>query len=348
MAGFTPAPYAAEADETVKCPSCGKMNDTDAHFCDQCGAALSGDAPYSPSADETVKCPDCGKMNAPDASYCDQCGAKLIGSDATRSEFTSPFEFGGLFVRSMMPGPGLSDMADSKPATLYGKLAVFDEWAEIKSRQEGHFLERIARGAFTKTLRDNRKVPVLFQHGEDPQIGGKPLGKISRLEETDKGVEYEVELFDTDYVRSILPALKAGEFGSSFTFNPVKDKTGYVSFPQRSSYNPERIPEVTHHEVKMREFGPGIMPYYSGANAGVRSATDEFLWGRFTRDPEWMRARLTPAEPVAIVPAEVALSNERAEDEPHSGAESRNVPLVPVRKRFEDDQGWLDWLNALK
>ncbi len=160
-------------------------------------------------------------------------------------------------------------------------------------------------------------------------------------------MDYEVELFDTDYVRSILPALKAGEFGSSFTFNPIKDKATVVSFPQRSSYNPERIPEVTHHEIRMREFGPGIMPYYAGATAGVRSATDEFVWGRFTRDPDWMRERLTPAVADPILPAETALSNERAEGEPHSGAESRKVQLVPVRKRFQTTQGWLAWCESV-
>jgi HK97 family phage prohead protease len=263
--------------------------------------------------------------------------------------FSSPFENGGLFVRSMLPGPGFVEAIETdKRPTLVGKLAVFDEWAEIKSRQEGHFLERISRGAFTKTLQ-GAKVPVLFQHGEDPQIGGKPLGKIMRLEETDRSVDYEVELFDTDYVRSILPALQAGEFGSSFTFNPVKDKTSVTRYPQRSSYNPDRLPEVVHHEVKMREFGPGIMPYYAGATAGVRSATDEFLFGRFAQDPARLRELLTTFAPDSILTAEVALSNERAEVEPHSGEESRNVPLVPVRKRFQSTQGWLVWCeSALK
>jgi hypothetical protein len=39
-APYTPAPYKAEADETVTCPSCGKQNDSDASYCDQCGRRL--------------------------------------------------------------------------------------------------------------------------------------------------------------------------------------------------------------------------------------------------------------------------------------------------------------------
>lgn len=41
------------------------------------GILLAGREAYSADPDETVKCPSCGKMNSPDAKYCDQCGAKL-------------------------------------------------------------------------------------------------------------------------------------------------------------------------------------------------------------------------------------------------------------------------------
>ena len=41
--------------DTVKCPSCGAMNEADAKFCDQCGAKMAGkmEAPHTPSLDET-------------------------------------------------------------------------------------------------------------------------------------------------------------------------------------------------------------------------------------------------------------------------------------------------------
>lgn len=42
VADYKPTPYRADADETVKCPKCERMNDTDAHFCDQCGFKLEG------------------------------------------------------------------------------------------------------------------------------------------------------------------------------------------------------------------------------------------------------------------------------------------------------------------
>lgn len=39
---YEPAPYHVDPDETVKCPNCSKMDDTDAVYCDQCGFELKG------------------------------------------------------------------------------------------------------------------------------------------------------------------------------------------------------------------------------------------------------------------------------------------------------------------
>ena len=39
---YVPKPYMADADETLQCPDCGLMNDTDAKYCDQCGSFLVG------------------------------------------------------------------------------------------------------------------------------------------------------------------------------------------------------------------------------------------------------------------------------------------------------------------
>ena len=89
--------------------------------------------------------------------------------------------------------------ADAGVNVLSGKLAVFNDWTEIKSPVERpyHFVERIARGAFSKTIQENgQRLKVLFQHGQDAAIGKKPLGRILRLEETNAGVEYDVELLD--------------------------------------------------------------------------------------------------------------------------------------------------------
>lgn len=66
-----PEPYHRDADENVQCPACGKYNDADARYCDQCGSKL----PASAFADlsnpltfsetlkddqgQTLTCPEC-------------------------------------------------------------------------------------------------------------------------------------------------------------------------------------------------------------------------------------------------------------------------------------------------
>jgi phage head maturation protease len=262
-----------------------------------------------------------------------------------------PFSDGGPVSRSVLPGPGFVEPEEKgKMPHLIGTFAPYDEWAEINSSVEGHFMERHSRTAWTKSLRDNRaNLRVIFQHGEDKQTGVLPLGTIEDLAERQRSVEYDVELFDVDYVHRLLPAMRSGQFGTSWTFHPVKDKFSVDARPRRSSYNPQGIPEVTHHEIRLIEFGPCMFPAYAGATAGVRSMTDYFLFSRLAKDPEQLQQFLTTVASAPIVPAEVALSNERAEGEPHSGAESRNVPLVPVRKRFQSQASWYMWCeSALK
>jgi hypothetical protein len=165
--------------------------------------------------------------------------------------------------------------------TLVGHLAVFGQWAEINSFAEGHFLERIDPGAFTKTIQESRdQMRVLFQHGKDPTIGDKPLGPIRSLESDGEGLAYEVPLLDTSYNRDIVAMLAADPpvLGSSFRFKVMRESVDRK--PKRSDYNPRGLPERTVQEVKMQEFGPVTFPAYSGAKAGLRSLTDRMTSDR--------------------------------------------------------------------
>jgi HK97 family phage prohead protease len=229
---------------------------------------------------------------------------------------------------------------DGANPILSGHFAVYDEWGRVESRSEGTFMERIAPGAFTKTLKENRSsLQVLFQHGMDPNIGAKPLGTIRSIKEDAKGVAYEVDLLDTSYTRELIPGLRAGLYGASFSGKPVKDDV--VSRPQRSAHNPEGIPEVTVREWKLVEFGPGIMPVYAGASAGVRSMTDEVLFARFAGDPERLRQLLA-----AFAPDIANALSARAEEAPHSKSESRE-PVAVAEPKFRDTGEWLEWLSKI-
>ena len=66
--------------------------------------------------------------------------------------------------------------------TMVGHFATFDQWYEVDSMLEGRFMERIDPSAFDKTIAANRSsMKVLYDHGQDPQIGNKILGPIEDL-----------------------------------------------------------------------------------------------------------------------------------------------------------------------
>ena len=182
----------------------------------------------------------------------------------------------GLAVRTSLEFEIVRSNESGMPV-LHGRGAVYNEWTEIDSRVEGHFMERFGSGAFTKSISESRdKIRCLFNHGQDPSIGMKPLGVITDLSERDDGVHYEVELLDTDYNRSLVPGLQAGLYGSSFRFG-ITNK----SDERKRVTNAKGILERTIREAYMRELGPTPFPAYGGTTAGVRSLTDEFVLGRF-------------------------------------------------------------------
>ena len=172
------------------------------------------------------------------------------------------------------PDIALDRSAGAAMPTMTGHFAVWNQWTEIRSAYEGHFMERFAPGAMQKTLAESTP-KVLFQHGKDPQVGDKVLGIPSRVQPDGDGAYYEVPLFDTSYNRDLLPGLEAGAYGASFRFSVVQED--FNQRPKRSAQNPNGLPERTVTEAKVIEFGPVTFPAYPGASAGVRSITDDVL-----------------------------------------------------------------------
>lgn len=224
-------------------------------------------------------------------------------------------------VRAVRAGVEMRDTDEGGMPTLYGHFTVFNRWTEIDSFFEGHFLERIAPGAFKKTFREQTP-KVLFQHGMDPQVGDKVLGRAEVLREESDGPYYEVPLLDTSYNRDLIPGLEADLYGASFRFSVIREE--WVEEPDVSDDNPKGIPERTIKEARVSEFGPVTFPAYPDATAGVRSLTDEFILARATRDPERLRAMLDYLERREARPEEAP--EEEPETEADRSAEDEAAP----------------------
>jgi HK97 family phage prohead protease len=239
-------------------------------------------------------------------------------------------------VRAALPGVEYRSDTEGSVGTLHGHFSVFDSWYEVRSSWEGHFLERVAPGAYRKTFSENRdNIRVLYDHGHDPSIGNKPLGPLAELREDDIGGYYEVPLLDTSYVRDLLPGLQAGLYGASFRFRVVREDVN--DKPAESEFNPYGLPERTIREAQVMELGPVTFPASPAATAGVRSMTDRFILSELLQQPEQFRSlilNLLPAENEEGS-GEAVTPTQRAELEAHPSAVRRaaNAPLFGLDRR---------------
>jgi HK97 family phage prohead protease len=155
--------------------------------------------------------------------------------------------------------------AQADAPLLTGHFARFGEWTEISSLIEGHFMEKVAPGAFTRTIKeDGKQMRVLFNHGGDPTLGKQILGEVETLREDSVGAYYVVRVFD-GLPQLLRSGLAAGVYGSSFRFSVEREH--YVTNTKRSSYNPKGLPERTILEARVYEFGPVSFPAYQGATS---------------------------------------------------------------------------------
>lgn len=191
-------------------------------------------------------------------------------------------------VRALGPAVRLrADDGDDARPVLFGHFARFNEWTEIDSWFEGHFMERIVPGAFKKTFKDRRdQIRVLFQHGRDPELRDRPIGEPEDLREDEEGAYHESRLFD-GLPEIVMEGLRAGQYGQSFKMEILREE--FVEEPGPSDHNPMGIAERSIKEIRLFEYGPVTFPAYANTTPGVRSLTDEFVFEWLAREPQ--RAR---------------------------------------------------------
>ena len=203
----------------------------------------------------------------------------------------------------MVPAAAIEIREDDEDGrTLTGVPIVFNQWTEING-WEGNFLERIDPSALTKTLAERGdKVKVLFNHGFDPQIGDKPLGKPSRMDVMDDGLHVEVPLARTSYNDDLLELLRVGAIdGQSFRFSVTREDV--EKRPERSEHNPRGLPERTIKELRLYEFGPVTFPAYEATTVGVRAREAYMAWRQSTSDAAPRTSDETPDTPPIVAPA---------------------------------------------
>jgi HK97 family phage prohead protease len=164
--------------------------------------------------------------------------------------------------------------AEDGRMTLFGHFSVFNRWTEIDSIFEGRFMERIAPGAFSKTLKESgSRAKIMWNHGCSDLLRDVLIAKPLVAREDERGGYYEAELF-RGLPEWLYEGLRENVYGASFRFGAVREE--WVDHPERSEHNPEGLPERTVTEARVPEWGPVSWPAYDDATAMVRSLSDRF------------------------------------------------------------------------
>jgi HK97 family phage prohead protease len=146
--------------------------------------------------------------------------------------------------------------------TLTGYAARFNEPSEPLP-----FIERIAPGAFKRSLRAKNDIKLLWNHSSSDVLGSTRSGTL-RLSEDDMGLRVEADLPDTQAGRDAKVLIQRGDV-TGFSF-------GFTVPANGDSWNSEGT-ERTLKSVRLLEVSTGVaFPAYPSTNgtAQVRSLED--------------------------------------------------------------------------
>lgn len=146
-----------------------------------------------------------------------------------------------------------------------GKMAVGYAFRYgVESENLGGFVERIAPGAASKTIKE-QDIRGLFNHNPDHLIGRMGAGTL-RFEDTNEGLRYFDDLPDTSLGRDLAALLTRRDvYGSSFSFRIVgRDGAAWLKTDRGYPLREVRA-------MQMRDVGPVTFPAYSKSDVVVRS-----------------------------------------------------------------------------
>ncbi len=164
-----------------------------------------------------------------------------------------------------------------QPTKIAGHAAKFDSLSE----DLGGFRERIAPGAFAKTI-TTADVRALWNHDANIVLGRNKAGTL-RLSEDSAGLAFEVDMPDTQLVRDMVMApIARGDVNQcSFGFYTVNDKWAKV--------DGEWIRTLL--ECDLVDVSPVTYPAYPSTDVAARSL-QEAIKREVSPPTDWWRTQI--------------------------------------------------------
>jgi HK97 family phage prohead protease len=150
---------------------------------------------------------------------------------------------------------------DTGAPTVEGYAAVFNTLSEPIFDWNGRYREKVAPGAFAKTIRE-QNIPLLVEHQDLPLA--TTHAKTLELREDAHGLFFRSVLDPTDPdVMRLLPKMRRGDMNKcSFAFVPIKEEVDVLTKP----------PTHTLREVKLFDVSIVSRPAYPATEAKARAA----------------------------------------------------------------------------
>ncbi len=150
---------------------------------------------------------------------------------------------------------------DGKAPVIQGHAAVFGQLSE----DLGGFREKVAKGAFTKTLKE-ADVRALWNHDSNYVLGRNRSGTL-RLAEDKEGLSVEIDPPDTTWAKDLLTSMERGDVDQmSFGFRVVKEE-----WDDSDKANVVR----TLSEVELFDVSPVTYPAYPQTSVSVKRHLEE-------------------------------------------------------------------------
>ena len=147
--------------------------------------------------------------------------------------------------------------ADGGTGRISGYAAVFDSPTNIG----GMFDERIARGAFSRSIADGDDVRALIDHNPTMVLGRSKAGTLF-MSEDERGLLVDIELPDTQLARDLRVSMERGDISQmSFGFYTRKDEWD----------NTGSTPMRTLRDVELFDVSVVTYPAYDDTSAAIRS-----------------------------------------------------------------------------